>query len=89
LFGLALFVGYKYYYQPKTEKRRYMKIFKSLGYSVYEQPFQFFGISYIKDNQRGKNLHKDVKYYEKTVYSQVDISIGNILDKVIIFFVNP
>jgi hypothetical protein len=86
---LVLLVGYKYYYQPKAEIRRYMKIFKDLGYSVYEQSFQIFGMSFLNDYERGKKLYNDAQYYERTVYSQVDIVVGNIVDKVAIIFINP
>jgi hypothetical protein len=89
LFLLACFIGYKYYFKPKAEIKRYVRVFKSLGYTVYEQPFQFFGLSVVFDYERGKKLHKDAMYYERTVYSQVDIAIGNILDNVALFIVNP
>jgi hypothetical protein len=86
---VALLVSYKYYFKPRAEIKRYIQVFKSLGYTVYEQPFQLLGISYVSDYERGIKLHKDAMYHERAVYSQVDISIGNILDKVIVFFVNP
>jgi hypothetical protein len=34
-------------------------------------------------------LYKDANYYEKTIYSEVDIVIGNVLDKVSIALINP
>ena len=34
-------------------------------------------------------INKDALHIEKTVYSQVDVSIGNIIDKTVIILVNP
>lgn len=47
------------------------------------------GVSFGDDWKTGEKLHKDALYIEKHVYTQVDISIGNILDKVHILLVNP
>lgn len=41
----SLYFFYRYYFKPRAEIKRYVKIFKSLGYSVYEQQFSFFGVS--------------------------------------------
>lgn len=68
--------------------RRYRDIFHKLGYKVYEQPFSFMGFSFLADMEKGLKANKDALYIEKTVYSQIDVSIGNILDKVVIILVN-
>lgn len=85
----VLYFFYRYYFKPKAEIRHYVKLFKSLGYSVYEQQFNFFGVSVGTDWENGEKNHKDALYTEKNVYSQVDISVGNILDKIQILLVKP
>jgi hypothetical protein len=47
IFVLAVAIAYKYYFKPKAELQRYVALFKSLGYKVYEYPFSFMGISFI------------------------------------------
>lgn len=86
---LCLYVLYAYYVKPKAEIKRYKAIFKDLGYSVYEQQFAFFGLSFFNDWQKGIKNHKDALYTESTVYPHVDVSIGNILGKVVIYLSNP
>lgn len=86
---LCLYVFYTYYLKPKAEIKRYKSIFKDLGYSVYEMEFSFFGISFVNDWLTGIKKHKDALHIESTVYPHIDVSIGNILDKVIICFSHP
>jgi hypothetical protein len=85
----VLLIGYKYYFKPKAEKQRYVKLLKSLGYSVYENPFSFFGVSMIDQFKKGEKLHKDSMYNERTIYPHFDVVLGNILDKVQVILVNP
>lgn len=47
------------------------------------------GFSFSLDMERGMKKNKDALYIEKTVYSQIDVSIGNIIDKPVIIVVNP
>jgi hypothetical protein len=75
---LVLFVAYKYCFKPKAEKQRYAKLLKSLGYTVYENPFSFFGVSMIDQFQKGEKLHKESMYNERTIYPHVDVVLGNI-----------
>lgn len=86
---LLLYVLYAYYLKPKAEIKRYKTIFKDLGYTVYEMEFAFFGISFLNDWLKGIKNHKDALHIESTVYPHIDVSIGNILDKVIICFAHP
>ena len=58
----VLYFFYRYYFQPKAEIKRYVKLFKSLGYSVYEQQFSFFGVSVGTDWDNGEKIHKDALY---------------------------
>jgi hypothetical protein len=43
----------------------------------------------MTDWERGIKYHKDAQYYEAKIFSEIDICIGNILDQVMIYFVNP
>lgn len=62
VFLAVLYFFYRYYFKPKAEIKRYVQIFKSLGYSVYEQKFSFFGVSVGIDWNNGENVHKDAMY---------------------------
>jgi hypothetical protein len=86
---LVSFILYRFYYKPKSEIAKQIAIYKSLGYSVYEMPFAFMGLSFMNMWEKGVSLHKDALYFERTVFPQVDIVIGNVLDKVGIFLVKP
>lgn len=86
---VSLYFFLQYYYKPKAEILRYKAIFHKLGYKVYLQPFAFMGFSFSLDMERGMKKNKDALYIEKTVYSQIDVSIGNIIDKPVIIVVNP
>ena len=72
-----LYVFYFYYLKPRAEIKRYTKIFRALGYKVYEQEFSFLNISIINYCEKGLRDHRDVLYIKRTVYPEVDISIGN------------
>ena len=89
IFLVVAFVFYRFYYVPKAEIKRYKTILQNLGYKVYEQPFSFLGISFIEDYDRGKRDHKDAEYFERTVYSQVDVSVGHVFNTPMIYLVNP
>jgi hypothetical protein len=89
VFILFIIVGYKFYFKPKAEKQRYVKLLKSLGYTVYEQPFSFLGISMIDEFIKGEKLHKDGMYYDRTIYPHFDVVLANIFDKVQIILVHP
>lgn len=86
---LCSYIFYAYYLQPKAEIKRYTAIFKNLGYSVYEQKFCFFGVSFVNDWVKGIENHKDALYTESTVYPHVDLVIGNIIEKIFIYFAHP
>lgn len=88
LLAVAYFF-YRYYFKPKADIKRYVKIFQSLGYSVYQQKFSFLGVSFGNIWSSSEKLYRDALYIEKNVYSQVDISIGNILDRVQVVLINP
>ncbi len=92
ILGIIILVGfilYRFYYKPKSEIAKHIVIYKSLGYSVYEVPFAFMGLSFMNMWQKGISQHKDALYFEKTVFPQVDIVIGNVLDKIAIFLIKP
>jgi hypothetical protein len=57
------FLFYRYYYKPKAEIARYKKLFTDLGYTCYESPFAFLGISFLNDWNKGIALHKEAQYY--------------------------
>ncbi len=59
---LSIFVAYKYYFKPKAEIKRYVTLFKSLGYSVYEYPFSFMGLAFTEAEDKGVKLHRDSQY---------------------------
>ena len=46
---ILVIIGYKYYYAPRKQICQLKKVLIDLGYSVYEQPFAFFGIGFMKD----------------------------------------
>jgi hypothetical protein len=60
---LLSYVFYRYYYKPKSEISRYKAIFKRLGYTFYEIPFAFMGLSFMGDMEKGRTLHKDALYF--------------------------
>lgn len=86
---VVLYIFYRYYYQPKREIQRYKSIFEKLGYKVYVQEFSFFGLSNVDTWSKGTKLHKDAFYYERMIYPFYDISIGNIMDKVLVTIIHP
>lgn len=85
----AIYVFNRYYLKPKKEIQNYIKTFRSLGYVVYELPFVFFGASYSPMFEKGLKEHKDTLYIPRTVYPDIDIAVGNILDKSLIALANP
>lgn len=50
---LFTYVAYRYYFRPKWELERYSKMLTELGYKVYVQKFTPFGISFMKDYEKG------------------------------------
>lgn len=58
----VLYFFYRYYFKPKAEIKRYVKVFQSLGYSVYQQKFSFFGVSFGNIWSNSEKLHKDALY---------------------------
>ena len=43
----------------------------------------------MNEFDKGKLLHKDAQYFQRVVYPEVDICLGNVLDKVTVDFVDP
>lgn len=84
---LALFAYYKFSYKPRALIKHYEKMLKDLGYKVYVQPFQVFGISFVEANEHSLKLYKDAQYCERTIFPQVDIVIGHIFDKMFVVFI--
>lgn len=61
LLGLLYFFN-RYYFKPRAEIKRYVSIFKALGYSVYQHKFSFLGVSFGDDWKKGESLHRDALY---------------------------
>jgi hypothetical protein len=53
LIALISLVFYRFYYKPKTEIAKQITLYKSLGYSVYEVPFAFLGLSFMNQWEKG------------------------------------
>ncbi len=87
--AITVIIWYKYYYAPRKQILQLKKLLIDLGYSVYEHPFLFLGIGFMKEIEKSIKLHKDPLYNAKTLYTKTDIIIGNALDKVLIVIIKP
>ena len=52
LFFILVFFIHKYYEKHLRMRKYYLKIFKKLGYKVYELPFKPFGAPYYESMAR-------------------------------------
>ena len=66
LFSLALIFFlwsvHHFYLSPFFEAKRYAKLIRSLGYTVYEAPFRPWSTTFNDDMKEDALLHKDACY---------------------------
>lgn len=86
---LSLFLYYRFSYKPRKLIKHYEKLLKELGYRVYVQPFQVFGISFFEINKKNVKLHNDAQYDEQNIFPHIDAVIGNIFDREFVVFIEP
>lgn len=86
--GLLL-VTYQLYIVPYLESKRYAKLIRQLGYSVYEAPFRPWSTTFNDDMREDARDKDDACWREKHVYSKYDVIIENHYSKVVLAFVNP
>lgn len=93
LLGLVLvivgYLSYKFYLAPKRERERYIRLFQSLGYKVHAYPFLFASNSAIRAEQQSLSTKGDAFYALKFERTNADVIIFNVLNRIVIYLVNP
>ena len=90
LIALVLgYVLYRFYFWPRRVKKHYVKLFRSMGYKVYELPFSFMGAPLFEQMSRDFKNHQDAIYSLKHVYAGNDMVVGNVFGYPYIGFTNP
>ena len=85
---VLLVTTYFLYIMPYLEFKRYAKLIRSLGYSVYEAPFRPWSTTFNDDMKEDARDYDDACWKEKHIYNKYDVIIENHYSKVVLAFVN-
>jgi hypothetical protein len=86
--GLA-YLFYRFYYQPYSVIKHYVKVFRAKGYKVYKFPFHFMGVPLFDQLLADTHTHKDAIYSFKHTYAGHDMVVGNMMGSPYVGFTNP
>lgn len=79
LIALACYLVYTYYIKPRNQCKHYVKLFKSMGYRVYELPFKPLSATIYDLYNSDSQTKGDALYTNKTVFQDYDIIVTNIV----------
>ena len=85
---LIAFLAFKFIWKPYQTYKWYASNFRKQGYKVLEIPFNPFGNGYFKVYDFSPNTEDAMKYVKET-YPDYDVAVLNVLNKVVVFIMNP